>query len=437
MKKATVFNNAKWIIICKLAQSVLQLVVGMLCARYLGPSNYGLINYAASIVAFVIPIMRLGFDATLVREFVESPEKEGEIVGTSLVLNVVSGLACMLGVVGFASVANVNETVTIIVCGLYSLSLIFAAAEMIQYWFQYKHLSKYSSLTMLGVYFVVSAYKIFLLATDKSVYWFAVTNSIEYGLIALVLFLLYFKQGGNISFSRDCAKRMFKNSRYYIIAAMMLVIIQNTDHIMLTTMIGEEENGYYSAAITAAGVFQFVYTAIVDSFRPVILANKKENNDKYLLDMTQLYSLTLYLSVLQSIGFTVFGKLIIGILYGAEYSAAVPIFRILVWYLAFSMMGTVRNVWILAEQKQKCLWIINLSGALFNITLNLVFIRYFGGYGAAFASLLTQIFANFILGFIWRPLRENNKILLKSLSPKFAFQEAKKLLSVIKKTDTE
>ena len=27
-------------------------VVGMLCARYLGPSNYGLISYAASIAAF-------------------------------------------------------------------------------------------------------------------------------------------------------------------------------------------------------------------------------------------------------------------------------------------------------------------------------------------------------------------------------------------------
>ena len=41
MSGGKVFNNAKWIIVCKIAQSLLQFVVGMLCARYLGPSNYG------------------------------------------------------------------------------------------------------------------------------------------------------------------------------------------------------------------------------------------------------------------------------------------------------------------------------------------------------------------------------------------------------------
>ena len=49
-----IIKNASWIIVGKVAQSVLNLIVTMLTARYLGPSNYGLINYAASIVAFVV-----------------------------------------------------------------------------------------------------------------------------------------------------------------------------------------------------------------------------------------------------------------------------------------------------------------------------------------------------------------------------------------------
>ncbi len=426
-----VINNAKWIIVCKLAQSILQLFVGMICARYLGPSNYGLINYAASIVAFFIPVMRLGFDATLVREYVESPEKEDEIAGTSLVLNLTSGFVCLLGVIAFSAVSNVNDFTVILVCSLYGLSLIFAAAEMIQYWFQYKLLSQYSSLIMLGVYLVISVYKIFLLVTKKSVCWFALPHSIEYGLIAICLFVIYYKNGGRLKFSFNLAKKLLNNSKHYILASLMLVIIQNTDHIMLTLMVGKKENGFYSAAITAAGVFQFVYTAIIDSYRPVILENKKENSDEYILNLTRVYSLMLYMSLAQSIVFTIFGNVIIGILYGVEYSAAVPVFRILVWYLAFSIMGTVRNVWILAEQKQKYLWVINLSGALFNILLNSVLIIYMGACGAALASFMTQIFANLVIGFIWRPLRENNRIILKSLSPKFAFSEAKKLIATI------
>jgi O-antigen/teichoic acid export membrane protein len=226
-------------------------------------------------------------------------------------------------------------------------------------------------------------------------------------------------------------KKLLKNSKHYVLAALMLVLIQNTDHIMLTLMISKEENGFYSAAITTAGIFQFVYTAIVDSYRPVILADKKENSNNYIINMTRLYSITLYLSIAQSLVFTFGAKFIIGILYGSDYLQAVPVLRILVWFLAFAMMGSVRNVWILAEQKQRCLWIINLGGAIFNILLNTLFIRPFGACGAAFASLMTQIFTNLILGFIWKPLRDNNNLILNSLHPQFAFGEAKKLIFMV------
>ena len=67
----------------------------------------------------------------------------------------------------------------------------------------------------------------------------------------------------------------------YILAALMVVIIQNTDHIMLTAMIGTVENGYYAAAITTAGIVQFVYVAIIDSCRPMILSFKKEDGVQY------------------------------------------------------------------------------------------------------------------------------------------------------------
>lgn len=426
MKEKQVFKNAKWIILCKIAQSILQFIVGMLCARYLGPSNYGLINYAASIVAFAMPLMKLGFDAILVYELVNEPDREGEIMGTSLVLNIVSGILCVLGVTAVATVMNFGETETILVCALYSLSVIFAAIEMIQYWFQYKLQSKYSSITMLLSYVVVSAYKIFLLATQKSVYWFAVSHAVEYGLIGITLVAIYMKKSGQrFQFSWERAKKMLNRSKHYILAALMIVIIQNTDHIMITMMDGNSENGFYSAAITCVTIFQFVYIAIVDSFRPMILSKKKENSSEYRNNMSRLYGITLYMAIAQCIVFFVFAKLIISVLYGSEYANAAAVLRALIFYFVFSVMGLVRNVWILAEEKQKYLWIINLSGALFNIVLNAVMIPFWGAVGAAVASLLTQFFANFVLGFIMRPLRENNRLMLRGLNPKYMLREMK------------
>ena len=82
-------------------------------------------------------------------------------------------------------------------------------------------------------------------------------------------------------------------------------------------------------------------------------------------------------------------------------------------------MGRIRNIWILAEEKQKILWKINLAGALANAGINALLIPVWGAAGAAFASLFTQVFANFILGFVLKQLRENNRLLLSGIYPAF------------------
>lgn len=427
MNHGKVINNAKWIIVCKAAQSVLQLIVGMLCARYLGPANYGLINYASSILTIVTPLMRLGFNATLVNELVEDPDKEGEIMGTALMLNVLSSLVCMAGIYAFTCVANRGDPTTILVCVLYSISLIFGALEMIQYWFQYKLLSKYSSVITLISYAVVSAYKIFLLISSKSVLWFAITNSIDYGIISICLVIIFHKHGLRFSFSLSRAKMLLSASKHYILASMMVVIFQSTDRIMLTMFIGSRETGIYSAAVTCTAITQFVFLAIIDSFRPVILADKKENNERFEQGISRLYCVISYLALAQSIVFTLFANLIVRILYGSDYIATIPVLQILTWYNAFSYMGTIRNIWILAEKQQKYLWIINLSGALLNILMNAVLIPISGAKGAAIASLLTQFFANFVLGFFMKPMRRNNVLLLRGIRPSFLLAELKAL----------
>ncbi len=225
---------------------------------------------------------------------------------------------------------------------------------------------------------------------------------------------------------------MISKSKHYILSSMMLVIIQNIDHIMITSMISKEENGFYSAAITSATVVQFIYLAITDSFRPLILSSKKESIEKYEKNVSRLYGIIFYLTTAQSIAFTVFARLIITILYGKEYFAAIPILQILVWFVVFSAMGVVRNIWILAEEKQKILPLINFLGAVINIVLNFFMIPLWGACGAALASFLTQFFTNFILSYIIKPMRKTNRLLMVGINPKFMISESKEIISELK-----
>lgn len=419
MLKNKVAKNASWIIGCKIIQSLAAFIIGMFTARYLGPSNYGLINYASSVVSFVVPIMHLGITNILVQEIIQCPDDEGVILGTSLVLCCSSSVLCMVGAVSFTLIANVGEADTIIVCALYSISLFTQALEIVQYWYQAKFLSKYTAIVSVFAYLIIALYKIFLLVTEKNIYWFAVSGGLDYLIISICIIVIYKKLGGaKLKFDLQTAKRLFSKGKYYIVSSMMVTIFAQTDKIMLKLMIDNSATGYYSTAVTCAGISSFVFAAIIDSFRPLIFEKKKENDQEFEKSLTQLYAIVIYLSLLQSLVMTFFAGLIIKIIYGASYLAAVPALQVVVWYSTFSYLGSVRNIWILAENKQKYLWVINLTGALFNIILNLLLIPIMGIIGAALASLCTQFFTNVIIGFIIRPIMHNNFIMFKSLNPK-------------------
>lgn len=421
--KNSVFKNAGWIIGCKIVQSLLNLVIGLITARYLGPSNYGVLSYVSSVVAFTMPLMQLGLRHTLVKEFVRSPEREGVILGTSLMLNIISAVFCMVGSIAFVMLVNAGETETILVCALYSLTLIFNATEMTQYWFQSKLMSKYPSIAALVAYIAVAVYKIYLLVTQKSVGWFAFSNVIDYFLISVILIVIYKRVGGQrLSVDFRVGKQLLSESKYYIIPSLMVVIFQNTDRIMIKLMVGKTETGFYSAAITCIAISAFVFSAILDSARPVILEEKERNPELYEKRMIQLYSIITCLSLAQSVGMTVLAKPLVFLLYGTEYAKTAGILAVAVWYNTFGHYGSVRNIWILAEGKQKYLTAINVTGAFANVALNFVLIPIWGAVGAAVATVITQFFTNVIIGFVFKPIRKNNTLMIKGLNPRVLFE---------------
>lgn len=427
--KNNVLKNASWIVGCRIIQSILNLLIGLITARYLGPSNYGIISYVSSVVAFAIPIMQLGLKDTLVKEFVNDPDREGTILGTSLLLNIIASVFCMIGSVTFVAISNAGEKETILVCVLYSFTLLFNATEMTQYWFQSKLMSKYPSIAVLVSYFVVAIYKIFLLITQKNILWFALSNVIDYFLISIILMIMYKRLGGQpLSVNWSVGKKLLSRSKYYIIPSLMVMIFQHTDRIMIKQMIGEQATGLYSAAITCIGITSFIFSAVIDSARPVILEEKEKNAQLYERRVVQLYNIITCISLAQSILMTVLAKPLVYFLFGSEYLGSASILAVAVWYITFGYYGCVRNIWILAEEKQKYLTIINVCGAMANVTLNFFLIPLCGAIGAAIASVITEFTTNVIIGFILKPIRRNNYLMVKALNPKITINLINSLL---------
>ena len=400
----------------KIVQMLIGFVVGLLTARYLGPGNYGLINYAGAYTTFFAAICTLGINSVIVKEFVDAPGREGEIIGTALGLRAISSMLSVLMILGISCILDAEEPITRIVVALCSVGVLFNIFETFNYWFQSRLEAKKTAIATLIAYTITSVYKIYLLWTQKSVIYFSIATSVDYICIAVVLFYFYKRDhAAKLSFSWTYGKKLLKKSYHFILPGLMVAIYGQTDKLMLKNMINQEEIGYYATAAAICNMWCFVLSAVIDSVIPTIMEKHNESRIQYERYNRLLYCLVFYISVCVSIFFTIFGGKIIWILYGEAYLPAVAPLRVITWYTAFSYLGVARNAWVVCENKQKYLKYIYLAAAISNVILNLLFIPKMGAVGAAIASLAAQIITVIIIPFFIRDMRENSIMMLEAI----------------------
>lgn len=407
-------KNAGWIIAGKVAQLILSFVVSIFTARYLGPDNYGLINYASAFVVFFTSFCTLGINSVIIKNFVDYPEEQGTAIGSSIVARMISSFLSVLLIFGIVSFTDRGDTETVLVVLLCSFSLLFQPFDIITYWFQNRYESKATALVSFLAYALTTVYKIVLLVLNKGIKWFALATCMDYLAIGMLLMISYkVYDGPKLNFSFDKCKQLLNKSQHYILSGMMIAIYGQTDKFMLKHMLGETSVGYYSLASTINNMWVFVLAAIIDSVYPTILRLYTERNtEAYNRKNRQLYAIVIYISAAVAVFFTLFGKRFIAMFYGDEYIPSYQPLKYIVWYTVFSYLGVARNAWIVCENKQKYLKYLYFTAAVVNILLNFIFIPIWGVTGAAFASFVTQFLTAIILPYLIKPLRSNVKLMV-------------------------
>ena len=396
---------------------LISLVVSLLTARYLGPSNYGLINYATSFVAFFSSFCTLGINSVLVRELVERPDAEGEVLGTSMLLQGISSLLSALTILSVVSLIDRDEPITIWVVALCSVGMVFKVLDTYKYWFQRHLKSRYTTIATFAAYITLAIYRVVLMIFGADVILFALATSVDYVVMAVILFLFYRKCGGQrLGFSWAYSRELLSRSKHFILSGLMVAIYGQTDKLMLKQMLDVTETGFYSTATTINSLWCFVLAAIIDSIYPsVIEAYKSGDEQLFNRRNRQLYAIVFYVSMGVAVLFNIFAELVIYILYEKAYLPAAMPLRIVSWYTAFSYFGVARNAWIVSKNMQKHLFKLYVMAAVGNVVLNYLLIPVWGASGAAIASLAAQMLTGFILPFFIRDLRENAQLMLDGI----------------------
>lgn len=411
-----VFSNMKWLVGERIFQMVIALVINMVTARYLGVDNYGIINYVASFIAFFTPICSLGLEGIIIKELVDNPDKQGEVIGTAMGMRVCSSLLSMIAILLLLTFLNPGDTVMLGVAVFQSLILIFNTADLFEFWYQSRLESRKSVKMKIISYFLVAIYKILILVFHKSIYWFALTNTLDMMVAYALLFLSYRRDNGSqLTFSLKKGKDMLKISYNFIISGLMVAVYAQMDKIMLGKMLDTTAVGLYSVGIYICNLWNFIPNAIIVSLRPGILQAKQYNEELYIKKLKQMYAIIIWVSILYAVAVCIFSKYIIWILYGKDFLGAREPLMIAVWYCGFSLIGSARDVWIISEKLQKYSKYFALVGALTNLILNFVLIPLWGMVGAASATLITQIMTGFVVTLPMKKTRNNNRYLIEAL----------------------
>lgn len=414
--KKRVIANMSWLMGGKIVNMILSFFVSLATARYLGPSNFGSINYVAAYVSFFSSIASLGLSVIVIKEVSSGEEDDNKVIWTGILMRFLTAVASTIAVVAFFAIAKRNDPLLVPIAALESIAILASAFDTFMYWFQGKLLGKYVSIAGVIAYLAMSLYRLYLLANGADILWFAFATSVDTLVLALVLFIFYVKENGfRPVISLPLGKKLLKQSYHYLISGLIAILYSKIDQIMLGDMLDKASVGLYSAALTIASLWGMIPSAFIQSVSPILYKNAQTDRGMFLKRLKQSYAGIWFLNVCWSLAISLFSYWVVLLLYGAEYMGARKALIIVVWYSGISSLGSLTQVYLATENKNKYINYFALAGLVTDVVLNALLIPHFGITGAAVATLATYCVIHIVMPLVIKDTREAAVLILQGM----------------------
>lgn len=410
-----IITNTGWLFTDKILRISMGLLVNVWLARYLGPSQFGLFNYALSFVAIFSSLAGLGLDGIVVRDIVRNPACRDETLGTVFVLKLASGTVTLCIAIIIVSLLRPGDLMIRWLVGINAASVIFQALDPIDFWFQSLLRSKFVVYARNSAFLVLSLVKILLIYLHMPLIAFAWAGLIEVALGSIGLVIVYRYNGYALSLWRSSwkrAKQLLNDSWPLVLSGLALYIHARIDQVLLGQMIGPAEVGQYSAAMSLIETFGFIPVVIVTSVAPEIAKARVTSHTEYLNRLLNLYRLMFILFLITALPVYLFADRAIVLFYGTEYAAAGILLSLFAGRLFFTNMGTAKSLYLTNENMFRYSLMTAIVGSCTNIGFNYLLIPRFKAAGAIWAMILSYFIATFFIDIFFTEVRKNLKLMV-------------------------
>jgi len=424
-------DNLVWLLTDQVWQVALGLFVGVWVARYLGPTQFGLLNYALALVSLFASVATMGLGTLVVRDIARNPDCKEETLGTAFAIQLAGGIITLLLTVTVISIQNPNDSLTRWLVGIIAAGTIFQSFETINFWFQSQVQSKYTVVAKNCVSLLVAGLRIGLIQLKAPLIALAEVTLAEVALAGLAIAIVYHSKGNDFKlwrFSWQRGQQLLQESLPMLLSSLAFFIYAKIDRVMLG-FIDQTELGYYAVAVQLSEICDFLPMIIASSIFSQ-LAHLKEKNYPEYLKKFQIYSdamLFLWLGVAMPI--SLLAPFIVQTLYGEQYAATAKVLSVYVWTQFGCNFGIARNTYFALEGKMRYNLYLTLAGSIFNVLLNSLLIPQYGALGATVATLITYFYVSILVNFLIKELRPFGNLLLSSMN---LYKAASRLIGLIK-----
>jgi O-antigen/teichoic acid export membrane protein len=396
--KEAILQNLFWSVTGKLFNLFSGLFVGIIIARYLGPKQYGLMNYVISYVFLFQTFALFGLDAIEIREEARAKVSYNTIIGTAFCIKLLTGLFFIATCIATSWYME-TDMYTLLLVAIYSLTIVFNSLIVIRNYFTAIVQNEYVVKAEITRTMISIVFKITLLLVHASLTWFVFAFLLDFALVAAGYIVAYRTIIGRIrdwTFSKSYALFMLKESLPLLLTNAAVIIYQRIDQVMIGQMIDKESVGYFSVAARFTEVLIYIPMMLAQTITPILVQARERGVQEYLNKAQQFMNISLWLSLLASAFMSVSSYWLVSYTFGEAYLPAVAVLQVISFKAASVALSNTAGAMLVTEGLQRFAILRDGLGCLVCVALNYILLPRYGIMAAAFVSIASNVVAGYL-----------------------------------------
>jgi O-antigen/teichoic acid export membrane protein len=359
-------------------------------AQKLGVASYGVLEFAVAIRTYLLLVADSGLELWAVREAAKGVNVHRLVASVAPSRLILAALA-FLSVNGILAAIPENPNLRRIL-PLLGFT-VFLQAFNLKWIFMGQERMMKVALGLVASQLVFAGIIFLFVKQPEDLIWVPVAFLASEFVIVVYFWRLFIKLHGRprMEFHFHEFRQMLRPAFTLGASHALALMNYNLDSIIVGVMLGPGPVGWYAAAYKPVTACLALPVSYFLGLFPNLSRNYNENRKKFRSVLVRSLRLTTVFALPLGVAGTFLAEPAITFLFGANYERSVPALQLLSWSAVLvTLRGNFRQG-LNAAGKQKLDLACASSAVLLNVILNLVLIPYYSIYGAAAATVASEI----------------------------------------------